>query len=452
MKSKTTDLNLDLPELSLRQFFILMAQFQKIFFVLFLISFLIVSYLYAVKVPYVSESRLQINESKFTMIESEQIDDSLRRKTLIRKNRDYFKTQDFYEALLKDIRDRSAANDYRKIDPSEFEFFVQVFDKKYSLFSIETEPRIMLTGLLSQWLEFQLISDYELKIIARTPEARFSNTLSNIVADFIFEYLKSKESLDAMRLEMVMMDQKKQAEDRLTEAQAEILKMSLGESSAWLTESKEVVESYLSGLKEKSEKIRYQMMEGQKQIKHLRASLYSEKIPKNKITLWQKIKLYQSQNELNQNSLDENEKKQLALQNQLSGWPQKSQRIERLKEIMQLEQNEINNINLKIHQLDMQKLSQSFRFEITERSNLETTVPGLSFWILISMGFGLSQLLGVVIIFFMLLLNPGVLDQQISEFKNQQELEGENQEVNSVENKSLALTKVMNTRKSLFLS
>jgi hypothetical protein len=205
------------PELTVGEIIKLYLSHWKMFAFFTVVLFVLSAIVYAVKVPYVAQATIVINDSQNSSMQafsnqffglSKSLQESKKGSSLLSKHIEYLKTREFYESLISHIKARGQSPQITMEERRGFETFQNSFGNDVDVTSAN---HIALLQKLDAWTRFQLDSDFELKVIVATPDRAQSLFLSNTASELATDLLKKRELREITKVEDFMNKQKADA-------------------------------------------------------------------------------------------------------------------------------------------------------------------------------------------------------------------------------------------------
>ncbi len=402
------------PELSVGEIMKLYLSHWRMFAVFTAVLFTISVIVYAVKIPYVASTAIIFNDSQNSAVQAfsnqyfglnKSLQESKKGSSLLSKHIEYLKTREFFEAVLAKIPERGESGQISMEERKGFELFR---DKYLKDIDASPENKIAVLQKLDRWTKAQLDSDFEIKIMASTPDRALSLFLVNTVVATADGLLRKRELEEINRVETFMSEQKKDADEKLVTIGKELADLQNRDKSLLPLGSKDKIGDYVSELLVRSNELKLKISQNSKMISYLNKGR-TPGADNSMYGVGGQIESLKNQNDILKDQLSQVQASIDNLKAESRELPFQAQMAEDLKKKSELEFARYKELTTALGKLEAQKLSIGRRFEILEAARWETTVPQIGLLALALLSVLISQFVGSLIIYFRYLWNPNVI-------------------------------------------
>ncbi|QDK44177.1 hypothetical protein DOM22_02920 [Bdellovibrio sp. ZAP7] len=402
------------PELSVGEILKLYLSHWRMFAVFTAVLFTLSVIVYVVKIPYVATTSIIFNDSQNSAVQAfstqffglnKSLQESKKGSSLLSKHIEYLKTREFFEAVLAKIPERGESGQISLEERKGFETFR---DKYLAEIDSAPENKIAVLQKLDRWTKAQLDSDFEIKIVAATPDRAMSLFLVNTVVQTADALLRQRELDEIGRVEKFMAEQKKDADEKLVTIGKELAELQNRDKSMLPLGSKDKIGDYVSELLVRSNELKLKISQNSKMISYLN----KDRTPGADNSMYGvggQIENLKNQNDILKDQLSQVQASIESLKAESRELPFQAQMAEDLKKKSELEFNRYKEVSSALAKLESLKLSIGRRFDILESARWETTVPQIGLVALALLSILISQFVGSLIIYFRYLWNPNVV-------------------------------------------
>lgn len=407
------------PELTVGEIIKLYLSHWKMFGFFTVVLFVLSAIVYAVKVPYVAQATIVINDSQNSSMQafsnqffglSKSLQESKKGSSLLSKHIEYLKTREFYEALIGHIQARGQSPQITMEERRGFETFQKTFGQD---FDAKSATHISLLQKLDSWTKFQLDSDFELKVVVATPDRAQSLFLSNTASDLATTLLKQRELREITKVEDFMNKQKADADQKLVEIGQQMSEMQHAEGALLPLVSKDKMGEYVSELLVRANETKLKIAENKKMIEYLQRGRSGQR-EAAMYGVGGKIEALKIENSLLGEKLGQVNASIANIKKEVKQLPFEAQMVEDLKKKSEIEFARYKELSSALGKLEATKLSIDTRFEVLEAARWENTVPQIGLLTLGLLSILLSQFAGSLLIYFRYLWNPQVVTAEAS--------------------------------------
>jgi hypothetical protein len=407
------------PELTVGEIIKLYLSHWKMFAFFTVVLFVLSAIVYAVKVPYVAQATIVINDSQNSSMQafsnqffglSKSLQESKKGSSLLSKHIEYLKTREFYESLISHIKARGQSPQITMEERRGFETFQNSFGNDVDVTSAN---HIALLQKLDAWTRFQLDSDFELKVIVATPDRAQSLFLSNTASELATDLLKKRELREITKVEDFMNKQKADADQKLVDIGKQMSEMQHAEGALLPLVSKEKMGDYVSELLVRANETKLKIAENKKMIEYLQRGRSGQK-EAAMYGVGGRIEGLKIENSLLGEKLGQVNASIANLKKEVKQLPFEAQMVEDLKKKSEIEFSRFKELSNALAKLEATKLSIDTRFEVLESARWENTVPQIGLLTLGLLSILLSQFAGSLLIYFRYLWNPQVVTAEAS--------------------------------------
>ncbi|QLY26007.1 hypothetical protein [Bdellovibrio sp. KM01] len=402
------------PELSVGEILKLYLSHWRMFAVFTAVLFTVSVIIYAVKIPYVATTSIIFNDSQNSAVQAfstqffglnKSLQESKKGSSLLSKHIEYLKTREFFEAVLAKIPERGESGQISLEERKGFETFR---DKYLKDIDKSPENKIAVLQKLDRWTKAQLDSDFEIKIVAATPDRAMSLFLVNTVVQTADGLLRKRELDEIGRVEAFMAEQKKDADEKLVTIGKELAELQNRDKSMLPLGSKDKIGDYVSELLVRSNELKLKISQNSKMISYLNKDRTAG-ADNSMYGVGGQIENLKNQNDILKDQLSQVQASIENLKAESRELPFQAQMAEDLKKKSELEFNRYKEVSSALAKLESLKLSIGRRFDILESARWETTVPQIGLMALALLSVLISQFVGSLIIYFRYLWNPNVI-------------------------------------------
>lgn len=407
------------PELTVGEIMKLYLSHWRMFAVFAAVLFAISALIYVVKIPYVATTSIAFNDTQNSSLQafssqffgfSKSLQDSKKGSSVLSKHIEYLKTREFLEALLVKINQRGGSP---QITMEERQGYDLLKEDYLSKITNQPDSKLEVLQKLDKWMKAVLDADFEIKLTASTPSRPMSLFLANTATELAGDILKKRELEEITRVEEFITNQKKIADEKLTELSHQLVAVQNKNETILPLASKDKMGEYVSDLLVRANELKLKMSENKKMIEYLEkghpvqseSSLYG---------VGGKIENLKIENHLLTGRLSQIQTSIEHLKQEVKQLPYQAQVAEDLKKKSEMEFNRYKELNAALGKVEAAKLSIGTRFEILDGARWESTVPQIGLLALALLSILLSQIFGSLIIYFRYLWNPNVVTAQAS--------------------------------------
>ncbi|WP_413559911.1 hypothetical protein [Bdellovibrio sp. HCB209] len=407
------------PELSVGEIMKLYLSHWRMFAVFTAVLFTVSVIVYAVKIPYIASTSIIFNDSQNSSVQAfssqffglnKSLQESKKGSSLLSKHIEFLKTRDFFEAVLAKIPERGESG---AISMEERRGYETLRDKYLKDINTSSESRIGILQKLDRWTKAQLDSEFEIKISAATPDRAMSLFLVNTVVATASDLLKKRELEEMNRVETFIIEQKKDADDKLVSLGKELAEIQNRDQSVLPLGSKDKIGDYVSELLVRSNELKLKINQNTKMIAYLNKG----RTPNSDNSMYGvggQIENLKNQNDIMKDQLSQVQASIDNLKAESRELPFQAQMAEDLKKKSEMEFTRYKELSTALAKIEAQKLSIGNRFEILESARWETTGPQIGLMALALLSILISQFVGSLIIYFRYLWNPNVVTAEAS--------------------------------------
>lgn len=405
-------------ELSVQQILQIYIKNWPLFISLFILVSIFSAIYYYNKIPFISESFVNVNDAHNSSLQSfaseyfglsKSVNEGKKADSPLLKHVEYLKTAEFFESLLNQVinsdknknltmTEIKGLNDFKK------RYLTQLGKQQINtIFSDKNleEVKNQLIIQLDKLSRIKLESDFQIKISFSAPSEEMSLFLTNQALQISLEKMKQRELNEIIKVENFLIEQKKIAEDNLTHLNKQITEFQAKPENLISLSSKEKVSEYLSDLMVRQNELNLKISENQKFIEYLS----SGKNTNRESQLYGnggRIQSLKLENQIMKNKLSQLQNSVYRVSNMAKSIPVASQFFEDLKKKSEIEFQKFKNLSDAITKAEVQKLSVESRFEISEYVRRNKVHPLVSLSTLILLSLLISQILGSLVIFIRL--------------------------------------------------
>lgn len=406
------------PELTVGEIIKVYLSHWRMFFVFTAIFFGLSVLIYVLKIPFVANSTIVINDTQNSSLQafsnqyfglSKSLQESKKGSSVLSKHIEYLKTREFYEMLLQQVFVRGSSPLITMEERTGFDSLKNNYMQELA----NPHARIEFLQRLDHWMKIHIDSDFQIKVSAVTPIKSVSLFLSNTVSQLAVDTLKKRELNEIARVQKFMDAQKLEADQKLIQYGKQLADLQNKDENLLPLSSKEKMGDYVSELLVRANEIKLKVAENRKMIEYLERGRNGQR-ESSLYGVGGKIEALKIENNLQLGKLGQIQISIDRLKREVKQLPFAAQMVDDLKRKSELEFNRYKELSTSLAKLEAQKVSIDTRFEVLEQARWETTLPQVGLLTLGLISLLLSQFIGSVIIYFKYLWNPHVITAQAS--------------------------------------
>lgn len=408
------------PELSVNEIVKLYFAHWRMFAYLTVLLMIISAVAFAWKIPYVATSTIVVNDVQNSPLQafssqffglSKTVQDSKKGSSLVAKHVEFLKTREFYEELLQKIEVRGNSKQITLEEREGYEILKAKFLSKIDPANPESKTEVLLK--FDKWLKSTLDTDFEIKVVASTPNRPMSLFLANTAGELTVETLKRHELEEITRVQGFISNQKNEVDQQLVAISKQLAELQSKDKGVMPLASKDKMGEYVSDLLVRVNETKMKIAENKKMIEYLNTDR-SNQTESALYGVGGRIEALRIQNGILASKLAQLQISIDQVKSQVKELPFEAQMVDDLKKKSDLEFARFKELDTTLAKLDAEKLSIDTRFEVLDGARWETTLPLIGVLALGLLSVLLAQFFGSIVIYFKYLWNPEVLAAQAS--------------------------------------
>jgi len=392
-------------ELSLKQIVKIFTSNWALFIIIFAVTAAFSFAIYTFRTPFVSTGSIVVNDAQNSSLQSfstqffgltKTVADGKKNNSPLQKHLEFLKTEEFFQQLLVDIKQRGLSGELTISEKKGFENF----KKQYLAKDMSIDEINKVIQQLDSMAKIKLHSDFEIKVSFLASEKETALFLTNVALNTIAQSLKDREYLEIIKVDAFIKSQREATEKNMLELNKQLADFQNKPENLISLSSKDKVGEYLSELMVRKNEVRMKIAENQKMIVFL-----SQGLPKRRESQLYgnggRIQALHLENEMHQSKLSDLQRAIDQVSHQAKSIPVATQVFDELKKKSEIEFKTYKELTEALSKVAAQKLSIQSRFEVLEKGRFDKVFPQVSLIVLLMLSLVISQVLGSLVIYIM---------------------------------------------------